>query len=718
MNRLMAGLVGLLVSIILLFVAWQSRLFETSPKNGTSFQNASQQVWHLSMGHNMPVDSAMHQAASEYAKRVTQKSGGKIQITIYPNQQLGDDHKMVEMAREGKLDIVLTPTAKMSIALPAMQYVDLPFFFPEREDLYRMLDGEPGQMLLDELKQIGLVGVTFWENGFKHFTANSPLVTPDDFRGKTFRIMKSRLIQSQFQTLGAKTLPIDFHKTRQALADGIVDGQENPLIAITSMGINEVQSDLTLSSHGYMGYVFSISAKTFRNLPTDLQNILYTTARELTPYEREETHKREAALLEYMRQNGMHIHVLTQKEHDALARKFILIAPRYEETIGSHILSRTQELLMERYGPSPQSHQQIAIGLNADLSMSSKTGGLAIKRGAELAIEEINRHGGVLGKPLVLIAKDQRGIASKGVDNTRAFIERPDVVAIVGGVRSSVVDASINDAQKAGIPYLIPWAAAANLTRKPVPQNVMFRISANDQDAVAFMGEYLLNRYRNPAILYENSIWGRGALARMEPLLREHKKSFAQSISFDIGQQNFDNEIKKISDSKADSLLLIANSIEAIDIINTLAKEKADLPVISHWGVTSNHFFEVTKEALTHVNLRFLQTYTFSSNPNPVSNQLIQNYKERYGVTSLSQIEAPSGVAQTYDLIMLLAQAIEKAHSSDRSRVRDALEHLGPYQGVIRYYNPPFTVDRHDALDKNDYRMVRYREDGSIVPVP
>jgi len=712
MNRVGITAVALLVAFILAFVFWQTRDVYDNEKMAADAPH----TWHLRFGHNMPVDSAMHEAALLYAKNVETKSGGRIHITVYPNQELGDDHQMVEMARQGKLDIILTPTAKMSVALPSMQYVDLPFYFPTREDLYEMLDGEPGQMLLDELKQIDLIGVTFWENGFKHFTANAPLLRAEDFRGKTFRIMKSRLIQSQFETLGAETRPIDFHETRKALADGVVDGQENPLIAIKSMGINEVQSDLTLSSHGYMGYVFSISAKTFQTLPADLQTLLYQSARDLTPYEREQTHKREAALLDSMKQGGLHVHTLTPEARAELTRKLSPIATAYEEVIGPHILARTQELLLDKYGPSPEKGKQIVIGLNIDLSMSSKIGGMAIKRGAELAVEDINHRGGVLGKPLVLISKDQRGLAAEGDENVLSFIKRPDVVAIIGGVRSSVIDASIDSAQKAQIPYLIPWATSTGLIDKQPPHSVFFRISANNRDAVAFMMDTLLRRSKRPAILYENSILGRDSLERAREIISAQHRTFTQTIPFNISQTNFERELDSISRSGADSLLLIANSIEGVQIVNAMAKQRITIPVVSHWGVTSNHFFEMTEDSLKHLDFRFLQTFLFTSSHSPHSSEVAERYVRRYGVSSIERIPAPSGVAQSYDLVQLLALAIKKAGTTDRASVRDAMEHLPPYQGLVRYYSPAFTPQKHEALGSEDYQMARYRSDGAIIP--
>lgn len=714
MSRYLAPIAIVMIIAAILSVVFWSTPAQESPLH--TLPTAKEHVWHLRMGHNMPHDSAMHETAVLYAKTVEEKSGGRIKIEIFPNQQLGDDHKMSEMARRGMLDIVLTPTAKMSVALPAMQYVDLPFYFPTREDTYAMLDGEPGQMLLDELRQIDLVGVTFWENGFKHFTANSPLLRTEDFRGKKFRIMKSRLIQSQFEALGATTLPIDFHTTRQALADGIVDGQENPLIAIRSMGIDEVQKDLTLSSHAYMGYVFCISAKTYNALPSRFQSLLYNTARELTPYEREQTHKRETKLLQQMQERGLSVHTLNEKERSALKKAVAPIIPPFEEVIGSHILSRTEELLNEKYGPSPESGKQIVIGLNADLSMSAKVGGLAIKRGAMLAIEEINAGGGVLGKPLVLIAKDHRGVSGEGAENVKTLAARKDVVAILGGIQSGVESENIKEARRAAIPYLIPWAAAEELTIPSSAPDVVFRLSANDRDAVPFMGEYLLSRYRSPAVVYENSVWGRGALKQMQEMCAASGRSLADAIPFNLGQQDFGNETERLKRSRADSLLLIANSIEAVSIVNTLDRQKLRLPIVSHWGITTNRFYEATKEALKRTDLLFLQTFSFHPTRTHRGALLARRYMERYGAPSLETIPAPAGVAQAYDLVHLLALSIEKAGSAKREAVLSSLENLPPYEGAVRLYAPAFTPKRHDALRREDYYLARFQADGTIVP--
>lgn len=280
----------LLVALLIVLSVLAIRIYDRLALNKIVATAPAAKPQLLRLGLNIPKGTALYAAAQLFAERAQEKSKGKIRVTVHPNQELGNDNQMLEMARRGELAMVLTPTAKLTTANPVMQVLDLPFFFPSREALYAALDGAFGATLLGNLNEIGLTGITFWENGFKHFTANRPIQHPSDFRGLKMRIMKSRILQDQFESLGATALPIDFHSTRKALADGVVDGQENPLVAIVAMGFHRVQSHLTLSSHAYLGYAFSISSKRLANFSLEKQRLIIETARSITPWEREEYH--------------------------------------------------------------------------------------------------------------------------------------------------------------------------------------------------------------------------------------------------------------------------------------------------------------------------------------------------------------------------------------------------------------------------------------------
>ncbi|MBF0264729.1 MAG: TRAP transporter substrate-binding protein [Gammaproteobacteria bacterium] len=341
-------LITALTLIIIILLAFYFYTQKKSQSSNQLLKQQDKQTYQLHFGHNISTNSAMHKAAVLFAKEVKKRSNGKVEISIHPNQELGNDHQMVEMARAGELDILLTPTAKMSVPVPAMQFADLPFLFPSREDAYAVLDGEPGKKLLAKLSNIDLMGMAFWENGFKHFTANKSITRPEDFEGLKMRVMKSRIIMEQFKSLGAIPVPIDFHSTRQALADGVVDGQENPLVAIVSMKFYEVQSHMTLSNHAYLGYVLSFSLQSFDKLPENIKQILIDAVNVATPWQRQETQKKEADFITSIKKAGVIVEELTPEQRQRFAEKTRAIADEFKLIIGADILSKTNEIIQSR----------------------------------------------------------------------------------------------------------------------------------------------------------------------------------------------------------------------------------------------------------------------------------------------------------------------------------------------------------------------------------
>jgi len=704
----------LVLSILALafFLYYQNS--QAIPQNIHTQQKSNKKSIHLRFGHNTPVDSALHQAALRFADEVNKRTNGKLIVDVFPAQKLGNDYQMVEMARKGELDILLTPTAKMSVAVPSMQYADLPFYFPSRQDLYDMLDGEPGQMILDDMKAIGLIGVTFWENGFKHLTANHPILSPADLEGKKIRVMKSRIIMEQFESFGAKPIAIDFYKTKQALIDKSVDGEENPLIAIVSMDFYKYQTDITLSEHGYLGYVLSFSDKSLSKLPNSLHALLIKIGKEITPWERIETQKREEKLLKVIEKEGVRVHTLTKEQREEFSKLVRHIPEQYEPIIGSNVISKTKELLYKKYGASLQNKEHILIGINADVSMGGKLAGLEIKRGVELAAREINEAGGVLSKPLEVILKDNKTLPSVGLHNIEEFAKNPNLAAIVGGKHSAVVTVELETVNQLQIPYLIPWAAASKVLDNGLKDNYVFRVSANDKIASEFIMDYTMKHYKKPAIMVENSVWGREDLKFMKKYLKELGIEFSVEIIFNKGVVNFEKELKSILDSGSESLVLVANAIEGTKIIQELAKQKKPIPVVSHWGILGSNFYKENKKVLTKIDLSVFQTFSFSKNPTQLSQKVINTYKKRYA-THNAKIDF--AVAQAYDITKLLAMAIEKAKSTEAKKVKKALENLDSYDGLIKRYEPAFTDKRHDALNINDFYMAKFNKDGQLVRV-
>jgi len=297
--------------------------------------------WTMKFGHDMPEDSAQHVAALKYAELVKERTKGQVEVKVFPAQQLGTDPEMVQQAQMGTLEIVLPPTAKISGFAAQLQLADLPFLFPSKETCYQVLDGPVGDKLLALLDAKGLKGVSFWESGFKQITANKAIRKPEDFAGMKVRVMESPLLIAQYKQVKANPVPIDFAETYNALQQGVVDAQENPLVSIVNMKFYEVQKFTMLSNHGFLGYAFLFSKKVYDGLPADIQKIMRDTARELASFERQDTARREAGYIERIKKGGSQVVTLTPQELQAFEKALRPVHQQFAKTIGEDLLKET-----------------------------------------------------------------------------------------------------------------------------------------------------------------------------------------------------------------------------------------------------------------------------------------------------------------------------------------------------------------------------------------
>lgn len=369
----------------------------------------------------------------------------------------------------------------------------------------------------------------------------------------------------------------------------------------------------------------------------------------------------------------------------------------------------------------PVSKESIRIGLDAAMTGHMGQAGIAIERGIRLAISEINKNGGVLGRRLELMVKDHRGIPARGIDNINDFATVRDLVAVVGGLHTPVALAQLEAIHRHGIVYLGPWAAGTPIVENGYQPNYVFRISARDELVGNFLVEKMVRRgFRNPGLLLWRTGWGRSnhrAIMRALPL---HGARSAGVEWFNTHQRQVSDELNRLLEAGADAILLVANACEGLTIIQAMAALPADkrVPIISHWGITGADIYYSDPEAFEAVDLTFLQTYSFFAPTAPAKNQkLVDSYCAAFQVCgSVGKIASPVGTAHAYDLIHILRRAIELAGSIDRGEVRSALERVKRHDGLVRTYDPPFTPTRHDALDATDFHLSRYATSGIIVP--
>ena len=276
--------------------------------------------WTAKFGHDQPEKSPHHDGALYFKKLVEEGSNGEIEIKLYPTQLLGTGLQMSEMVQAGALEILAIPTSNMQVLQPALQVLDLPFLFPDNKILDQVLDGQVSDAIYKPMAAKNILGLSWFYSGFKQFTANFPIRKPEDFKGHKIRVMPAPVLREQFKALGASPVPIDFQELYNALQQGVVDGQENPLTTIVSMKFYEVQKYMTLSNHAFLGYVFVTSKTFYDSLPEKYQKLLRDSARKAGPYERNLVREREKGFLETIKKGGVTVIELKPEERQGFQK--------------------------------------------------------------------------------------------------------------------------------------------------------------------------------------------------------------------------------------------------------------------------------------------------------------------------------------------------------------------------------------------------------------
>ena len=364
-----------------------------------------------------------------------------------------------------------------------------------------------------------------------------------------------------------------------------------------------------------------------------------------------------------------------------------------------------------------QAKPPVVVALVAATSGGSALSGEAIKRGLTVAIDEVNARGGVLGgRKLELVIRDEEGNPSKGVTAARDVIEREKAVAVFGGLHSPVGLAMLPVFHELKVPYVGTWAAATNITRNGRTPNFMFRVSANDDAVDHFLARHVTEKLgkKKPGVILENTPWG---ASNQEGLTKWFAKMNVQPAGiekFNWNDPDMSPQLLRLRNSGADSIVMVANAPEGAQVVKSRAKIGWNVPTVSHWGISGGRFAELTGELSESVV--FVQTYSFFGKQSEVGERVIAALKAKFGIKGPEDILAPVGTANAYDAMHLVALAIEKAGAADGAKVRDALENLGEYKGLIKTYTRPFTPEEHDALTEKDYILVTWKG-GRIVPV-
>lgn len=364
--------------------------------------------------------------------------------------------------------------------------------------------------------------------------------------------------------------------------------------------------------------------------------------------------------------------------------------------------------------------ETLTLALDADLSAVAIEGGEAIRAGIEIAIEEINEQGGVLGKQLVLETFDHRGNPARGIRNIEKIAARKDVLAVFSGVHTPVALAELEHIHKHNLLFMVPWAAGTSIVDNKHSPNNVFRVSIRDQEAGAVLVRHASQRgVKRVALVLERTDWGRSNLSSLTKAAGEHGLNIVNTQWINWRQSAFEAEMSAITESGAEAIILVTNAPEAAVVAKTMiANNASTMPVISHWGLTGGDFVRAFDDnQLATMDISVIQTFSFLKQSNPRSSYLLQQYLQRHPHSDAASIPAAVGVAHSYDLVHLLASATKIAGSTSTDEIRHTLENLPPLTGAVKHYAPAFTVDRHDALMADSYFMTTFNTDGNLVPI-
>ena len=301
----------------------------------------------LRFSHVVAEETPKGLAANRFKVLVEQRSGGRIGVQVFPNAQLYGDADEMQALQLGAVDLVAPSLSKFGrIGLPEFELFDLPFLFDDLSAVRRITLGPLGQRLLQGLERQGLVGLGYFDNGFKQMSANRPLLEPKDFAGLRMRVQASQVIAAQMRALGARPVTLAFSETRRALATGVVDGTENPVSNFWTQAMNEVQTDLSLTDHGYLGYAVVTNQRLWQHLARADRELINQALQEALGFANQIADTQNAKALAELRQAGtVRVHRPTSEQRLRLRQAVQPVQQQLASRLGKRWLTDLQAAL-------------------------------------------------------------------------------------------------------------------------------------------------------------------------------------------------------------------------------------------------------------------------------------------------------------------------------------------------------------------------------------
>jgi branched-chain amino acid transport system substrate-binding protein len=359
----------------------------------------------------------------------------------------------------------------------------------------------------------------------------------------------------------------------------------------------------------------------------------------------------------------------------------------------------------------------LKLGLVAAMSGQSAKSGEAIVRGLSVAIDEINAKGGLLGRKVELLVRDDESNPAKGAVAARELVQREKVAGLFGGLDTPVSIAIVPFMNQSKVPFMGVWAAGTPITRNGAPENYVFRVSAVDVLVDQALVAYAMKKYgaKKPGMILINNPWGESNEKGLKEALAEKNLPYAGIEKFQDADVDVVPQLTRLKEAGADVLFMVANVAPSSQVVKSLDRMGWNVPIVSHWGPAGGRFSELAGPSSQRVH--FIQTFSFSGQLSPKADAVLTALKKKYPeIKTLADVTPAVGIANAYDAMHLMALAIAKAGSTEGPKIREAFYQIDKYDGLIKSYAKPFTPTNHDALTADDYLFTYFKE-GEILPL-
>lgn len=300
----------------------------------------AQQPIVIKFSHVVATETPKGKGAEFFKQKAEELTQGRVKVEVYPNSTLYKDKEEMEALQLGAVQMLAPSLAKFGpLGVKEFELFDLPFIFDNYEELHKVTTGPVGKSLLKKLESKGILGLAYWDNGFKVMSANKPLRNPEDMKGLKMRIQSSNVLDAQMRAVGALPQKMAFSEVYQALQSGVVDGTENPPSNLYTQKMHEVQKYVTLSDHGYLGYAVIVNKKFWEGLPADIRQQLEVAMEQATRYANQIAKVENDNALEAVRKSGKsEIITLTPEQKKAWKRAMVKVHEQMADRIGKDLI--------------------------------------------------------------------------------------------------------------------------------------------------------------------------------------------------------------------------------------------------------------------------------------------------------------------------------------------------------------------------------------------